>query len=339
MEPRRITAVTFTNKAAREMRARLESLLGKRAARLLNIGTFHALCLKLLRELDGGVSILDEAGALAVAQSVIAQGGFSCTARALIQAVSRIKNGVSGAQVDDETRRAADAYNRRLQEIGTLDFDDLLLSCLKQGPARTERFQHLLVDEFQDINPVQYELVRAWSQGGQSLLVIGDPDQSTYGFRGSSARCFDRLTAEHPDLERIRLKANYRSTPEILNSAMAVIRRNPSSMPRTLEAMRKSGPRSSSSAPRASWSRPLPWQAHRGHGGRVGHGGGPCPIPGRGKRGLFGHRGALPHPSPSRAHRKMPAPGGYPLQGQRQGAAFGGSLGARDAGFLPLPIK
>ena len=242
VEPRRITAVTFTNKAAREMRARLEGLLGKRAARLLNIGTFHALCLKLLRELDGGVSILDEAGALAVAQSVIAQGGFSCTARALIQAVSRIKNGVSGAQVDDETRRAADAYNRRLQEIGTLDFDDLLLSCLKRARP-DERFQHLLVDEFQDINPVQYELVRAWSQGGQSLLVIGDPDQSIYGFRGSSARCFDRLTAEHPDLERIRLKTNYRSTPEILNSAMAVIRSNPSSMPRTLEAMRKSGPK------------------------------------------------------------------------------------------------
>lgn len=240
--PQQITAVTFTNKAAQEMRERLAALLGRRVARQLNIGTFHALCLSLLRELDDGVSLLDEAGALSAAQTIVAQGGLSCTARALLQAVSRIKNGVSGAGVIDEMRRAADRYNQLLAEMGVLDFDDLMLNCLRRAQPDA-RFQHLLVDEFQDINPVQYELVRLWSANGQSLFAIGDPDQSIYGFRGSSARCFERLAAEHSDLERIQLRSNYRSTPEILNSALAVIRRNPAAWPRSLEPIRASGPK------------------------------------------------------------------------------------------------
>ena len=144
------------------MRERLAALLGRRVARQLNIGTFHALCLSLLRELDDGVSLLDEAGALSAAQTVVAQGGLSCTARALLQAVSRIKNGVSGAGVSDEMRRAADRYDQLLAEMGALDFDDLMLNCLRRAQPDA-RFQHLLVDEFQDINPVQYELVRLWS--------------------------------------------------------------------------------------------------------------------------------------------------------------------------------
>ena len=116
-----------------------------------------------------------------------------------------------------------------LKKMGVLDFDDLLLQILDEwetgsaGKRWEKAFSYLLVDEFQDVSDIQYRLVQAWSKQGKGLFVIGDPDQSIYGFRGSDAKCFERLLKDLPATRRIRLTENYRSTPEFLNCALSAI--------------------------------------------------------------------------------------------------------------------
>lgn len=223
VKPEEITAVTFTNQAAAEMRTRLEARLGgKRAVARMTIGTFHAICLALL----GGVRLLGQGEALEVAGQVLRANGSKKGAKSLVQAVSRVK---SGASLEEAGLDPAlfEGYQARLKELGALDFDDLLNEALKLDTTGRKGFSHLLVDEFQDINDTQYALVRAWSRGGKSLFAIGDPDQSIYGFRGASGRCFQRLKEDAPETREIRLVENYRSTPEILGAARPVIEGNP----------------------------------------------------------------------------------------------------------------
>lgn len=223
VKPDEITAVTFTNQAAAEMRQRLEARLGgRRAAAKLRIGTFHAICLELL----GDVRLIGQGEALEAARDVLRAQGSKKSPRSLLQAVSRVKNGgtLEEAGLDEDLYRA---YCARLDGLGALDFDDLLIRALKLDTAGQKGFRHLLVDEFQDINDAQYDLVRAWSRGGRSLFVIGDPDQSIYGFRGATGRCFQRLSEDVPDLREIRLTANYRSAPEVIKAALPVIEKNP----------------------------------------------------------------------------------------------------------------
>ncbi len=236
VKPDEITAVTFTNQAAAEMRQRLEKRLGgKRAVQRMTIGTFHSICLRLL----GEVRLLGQSEALTIAAETLRTCGRKGGAWELLQGVSRLKNGIA-ADAAGIDRELAEAYNERLRALGVLDFDDLLAEALRLDTAGRKCFRYLLVDEFQDINDVQYELVRAWSRGGAGLFVIGDPDQSIYGFRGAGGRCFGRLQEERPDTRVIRLKRNYRSTPEILQAALPVIDRNPGG-PRVLEPSRPAG--------------------------------------------------------------------------------------------------
>lgn len=236
VKPSQITAVTFTNQAAAEMRGRLEQRLGgKRAVRGMTIGTFHAICLELL----GEVSLIGEPDALALASQIIQNRELSLSPRRFLQEVSRIKNGCTPDQSLLEEDAFLD-YQTLLQKKGRLDFDDLLVSALTSAPSGGRRFSHLLVDEFQDINDLQYRLVRQWNQGGQSLFVIGDPDQAIYGFRGAGADCFDRLKEDLPGLQEIRLVQNYRSTPQILSAALSAISPNPGPV-RTLLPNRPDG--------------------------------------------------------------------------------------------------
>ena len=121
------------------------------------------------------------------------------------------------------------AYEQGLKDLGVTDFDGLLNRALagKELPPKARRpFSHLLVDEFQDVNALQYELVLQWSREG-SLFVIGDPDQSIYGFRGAVGDCFQRLGEDFPDLVTLRLARNYRSSPQVLGCALPVISQNP----------------------------------------------------------------------------------------------------------------
>ena len=220
-KPSELTAVTFTNRAAGELRARLEGRLGKRAARTMTIGTFHAICLKLL----GDVRLISPGEALTIAEQVLRESGRKGGGKSLLQAVSRVKNGVSPEDADLDAE-LYDAYQARLLDLGALDFDDLLTEGLKRDATGLRCFRHVLVDEFQDINDIQYQLVRSWSRSGE-LFVIGDPDQSIYGFRGADCRCFQRLQEEHPGVKEIHLTENYRSAPAILDTALAVIGHNP----------------------------------------------------------------------------------------------------------------
>ncbi len=236
VKPEEITAVTFTNQAAAEMRSRLEARLGgRRTVARMSIGTFHAICLALL----GDVRLLGQGEALEVAGQVLKRNGSKKGPKSLVQAVSRVKNGAS--LEDGELDPALfEEYQARLKELAALDFDDLLTEALKLDTTGRKGFTHLLVDEFQDINNAQYDLVCAWSRGGKSLFVIGDPDQSIYGFRGAAGRCFQRLLEDVPKTREIRLTENYRSAPEILGAAQPVIAGNPGGA-RLLHPNRPSG--------------------------------------------------------------------------------------------------
>lgn len=237
VKPDEITAVTFTNQAAAEMRERLEQRLGgKRAVRGMTIGTFHAICLHLL----GDVRLIAQSEALTIAGDVLRDAGAKGSARGLLQAVSRVKNGASPAEAGLDESLYQD-YCARLKALGALDFDDLLTEALRLDTAGRKQFRYLLVDEFQDVGDTQYDLVRAWSAQG-SLFVIGDPDQSIYGFRGASGRCFARLGEDVPGLRTIRLVENYRSAPAVLEAALPVIAHNGGEA-RVLHANRPDGPR------------------------------------------------------------------------------------------------
>ena len=240
VRPAEITAVTFTNQAAAEMRERIEKETGKKqAGRAMQIGTFHAICLNFLKEQGGEFTLMGEAQQRLLAEEVIAYTGINVKTGKFLEQVSRRKSGVedaltgelSGDSVIDDPawQQAFQTYEERKEEQHLLDFDDLLLRTAQRIEDRQvhdgweKKFRYLLVDEFQDINPAQLALVKLWSRAGRELFVIGDPDQSIYGFRGADSACFERLGKEYDDLEIIGLKENYRSAPQILRAASAVI--------------------------------------------------------------------------------------------------------------------
>ena len=242
VRPSEITAVTFTNRAAEELRERLAAALGgKRALRGLTAGTFHAIALELLSQ-EKPVRLAGEFESLELAGQALRALGVKAAPRRLLQEVSRRKNGLPPEE--PELNGVCEFYARRLAEQGLMDYDDLLLRALAWGEGAEEaslrRFTHLLVDEFQDCNGVQYRLVKTWNRAGRSLFVIGDPDQSIYAFRGSRGDCFARLAEDFPGLHTVSLTQNYRSTPEILGCALAAIAPN-GGVPRTLVSTRPAG--------------------------------------------------------------------------------------------------
>ena len=214
VSPREITAVTFTRQAAREMLERLEARLGRQRVRGLTVGTFHAVC---LGHIEKKPLVARELSRDIVA-SLLRERGESLSPAAALAAISARKNDLEAPQLPPGL---AEQYAQRLREAGVRDLDDVLLEALEADAAEDRAFRYLLVDEYQDINAVQRALVTRWSQGG-SLFVIGDPDQSIYGFRGADAACFSRLLQDRPDARVIRLRQNYRSTPQILSCALQV---------------------------------------------------------------------------------------------------------------------
>lgn len=225
VKPGQITAVTFTNKAAGEIRDRLAQAVGKRAAKSVNTGTFHQICQKIL-SLHYPVTVLDPYEAQAIAKDIA--GIEKCSPKKLLDAVSRHKNGFP---YPENLEKAVTLYQERLKTYHVLDFDDLLLETLalfESGTDKKEKkpFTYLLVDEFQDINDLQYRLIQAWGRESTQIFVIGDPDQSIYGFRGTAPECFTRFESEYHGIQ-IPFICNYRSSPEILDCALPVISQNP----------------------------------------------------------------------------------------------------------------
>lgn len=216
--PEEITAVTFTNLAAAEMKERLCSLVGPDIAQHMHIGTFHSLCLRLLPP----KTLISREESESLLAQILAQTGRAMSLKEASAALSLARSGMPGGDED-----LAAEYASALLARDQRDLDGLLLEALAAPVGQPAMFRHLLVDEYQDINAVQRALVRHWGEQSECLFVIGDPDQSIYGFRGASAACFDDLAADDPALRVIRLAKNYRSTPEICNAALRVISANP----------------------------------------------------------------------------------------------------------------
>ncbi len=248
VEPKRIAAITFTNKAAAEMRERAKALVGPRAARDLAISTFHSLGVRMLRSdgtrlgLKEQFSIMDSDDVAGILRDA---GGTTdnALARRWQWTISLWKNqgldadGAELAAQDDDERVAARVmrrYQERLQAYQAVDFDDLiglplkLLQTDEEARAKwQDQFEHVLVDEYQDTNAVQYELLKALVGKRALFTAVGDDDQSIYGWRGATIENLKRLPQDYPQLTVIPLEQNYRSTGHILRAANAVIAQNP----------------------------------------------------------------------------------------------------------------
>lgn len=234
VRPSEITAVTFTNQAAGELRERVQKQLGKRRSiRQMQVGTFHSICLELLRKAGRRFSLADETETMEIAEKLVKDYSLDMKAKKFLEQVSRKKTQMKVEKEQENFMAAFRGYQEWLAGMGMLDFDDLLLEAavyMEQEEGAKEfagAFSYLLVDEFQDSNPIQYRLMKAWNKRGRELFVIGDPDQSIYGFRGSDAECFEKLKDEFDGLRMIRLVENYRSVPAVTKSALKVISANP----------------------------------------------------------------------------------------------------------------
>ena len=236
----RILAVTFTNKAAREMRERIEKALADvTGSSLPTIVTFHALCLSILRDeaaalgLPQDFSILDDAQRLAL---VDRKGDLpQSQTRSLLDQISFLKQGTGRPKdiVDDQLAAVWRRYEQEKSAVGALDLDDLVRKVVMLFEQQPEllthyrnRWRHLLVDEYQDVNAAQYRLLRLLAPDDANLCVIGDPDQAIYGFRGASHLYFLQFTKDYPQAKVVSLSENYRSTGSILDASYQVVEKN-----------------------------------------------------------------------------------------------------------------
>jgi DNA helicase-2/ATP-dependent DNA helicase PcrA len=258
VSPAEILAITFTNKAAGEMRSRLETLVGP-AARAMWVMTFHAFCVRLLRA-DGGrlgytrsFTIYDEDDARRLMASILTDLDLDPKqhpVRGLVSRISSAKNALIGpaeyaerAAVPPEkvTAKVYPIYQERLRAANAMDFDDLLVNAwhlLAENPDVLEfyrdRFRYILVDEYQDTNHAQYEIVNLLAGRDRNLMVVGDDDQSIYSWRGADISNILEFERDYPDATVIRLEQNYRSTETILAAANAVVANNRGRKPKTL---------------------------------------------------------------------------------------------------------
>jgi DNA helicase-2/ATP-dependent DNA helicase PcrA len=264
--PGEVLAVTFTNKAAREMRERLEAMIG-RAADGVWLGTFHALAARILRRhaetvgLTSNFTILDTDDQLRLLKQIIAAANIDerrWPARALLGQVERWKDRglvpdkVPAADASDYADGRAVAlyryYQERLATVNAVDFGDLLLHNLTLFHANPEilasyqrRFRYLLVDEYQDTNVAQYLWLRLLAQQHKNLCCVGDDDQSIYSWRGAEIGNILKFESDFPGALIVRLEENYRSTPEILAAAAGIIAHNRGRLGKTLWTRAEAG--------------------------------------------------------------------------------------------------
>lgn len=263
--PGQVLAITFTNKAAAEMRERVERLLGP-VARRMWISTFHSACVRILRRdieplgYDANFTILDAQDRLTAVKACMRELGVAegrLTPAAAAAAVGQAKNRLEGP---DEVRAGAldfrqelaarvyRAYQEKLRAANSLDFDDLLMLTVELFRARPEvlryyqeKFHHILVDEYQDTNHAQYVLVQLLGAGHRNVLVVGDSDQSIFGWRGADISNILDFERDYPEARVIRLEQNYRSSQNILDAAGGLITHNRVRKEKTLWTDRGAG--------------------------------------------------------------------------------------------------
>jgi len=249
-QPEQVLAVTFTNKAAEEMRGRVERLLGTTAPRLW-VSTFHAFCARLLRREGPRIGLsrdfviydgVDQLNVVRQAMKELDVDPKMVPPRALLSRISQAKNRLQSAAdvrqvvesfADEQLAAVYERYARALAASQALDFDDLLLKSVtlfeESTEARTryaERFRYVMVDEYQDTNRPQYLLVRYLAERHRNLCVVGDPDQSIYKWRGADLRNILDFEDDFPETTVVRLERNYRSTQVILDAASGLIAHN-----------------------------------------------------------------------------------------------------------------
>jgi DNA helicase-2/ATP-dependent DNA helicase PcrA len=264
-EPDRLLAVTFTNKAAEEMRTRVETLLGVDCKKMW-ISTFHALCARLLRReaphigLSRDFVIYDSTDQLTVMKQALRQIGSDESAvqpRLALSRISHAKNRMEGPEVftasswnprDEQIGKLYEMYVKALRDANALDFDDLLLKTVelfeKAETVRerySNKFVHVMVDEYQDTNRPQYLLIQRLAGRHRNLCVVGDPDQSIYKWRGADLRNILDFEHDFPEARIVKLERNYRSTQVILDAASAVISQNRNRKDKRLYTERKGG--------------------------------------------------------------------------------------------------
>ena len=264
--PWHILAVTFTNKAAKEMLHRIEALMGGRP-RGLTMGTFHATCARILRrEIDNLVGyerdfvIFDTADQLQVVKQALRELNLDdkkFPPYKMLNGIGSAKNELitpelyaASNYISEVTKRVYGRYQELLQANNAMDFDDLLMNTVllfDQQPQvlqkYQERYHYILVDEFQDTNTAQYALLQRLAAGHGNIFVVGDSDQSIYKWRGADFRNINRFRDAYPDAQMILLEQNYRSTQLILDAAKAIIRRNQNRVHKELFTEREGGER------------------------------------------------------------------------------------------------
>jgi ATP-dependent DNA helicase UvrD/PcrA len=260
-----ILALTFTNKAAKEMKERVEKILGDTSARNLYIGTFHSVFARILRGeahrlgYPSNFTIYDTDDAKSVLKTVINELNLDdkhYKPNVVYNRISSAKNALVGPaeyasdyaiqQEDMRSNRPAiaqiyDAYARRCFKNGAMDFDDLLIKMydlLRNFPESLHKFQHkfkyIMIDEYQDTNPAQYEIIKLLGAAHENVCVVGDDAQSIYSFRGATIENILQFQKDYDDVKVVKLEQNYRSTQSILNVANEVIRNNKGQIPKNL---------------------------------------------------------------------------------------------------------
>ena len=248
VNPRRILAVTFTNKAAREMQERLSTLVSA-SVKDITLGTFHAICAKILRVdgkaigIDPKFVIYDDDDQISLIKRSLQELNLDpkqFAPRALLSVISNAKSQMQGpddvrgrSYFEEVTQRVYERYQKILNASSALDFDDLLMKTVvlfQKHPEILKRYQerylHIQVDEFQDTNLVQYELVKLLAAQSRNVCVVGDPDQSIYSWRSADIRNILNFEKDFPDAKVVLLEQNYRSTQVILEAASHLIAPN-----------------------------------------------------------------------------------------------------------------
>ena len=271
--PERILALTFTKKAAGEMKDRIADMVGASQARRIWMGTFHSIFIRFLREYSEWLgfpqsfTIYDTTDSVNAIKAVVKQLGFDDKVykpKEVLSRISRAKNalvtptpymnGQGGYREDDrihkmpEIYRVYSEYCRVCKQSGVMDFDDILLymNILLRGnqealQAISARFDHILVDEYQDTNMAQYVILKKLSARHRNLCVVGDDSQSIYGFRGAEIQNILSFSTDFPEAKTFRLERNYRSTQNIVNAANTVIARNEGRIPKQCVSMGEAG--------------------------------------------------------------------------------------------------